>query len=114
MYLILAIGNLNILKGEKVEEVSWLLVEVSMTSVCPMFSVLGIVVVVGSIVQLIYVQCVLSQPLLEPRMQIWFLQHYLMSRYPCTYFITSYYLKFQVWSEATVQISLFRCSICWC
>ena len=34
MYLILAIGNLNILKGEKVKEVSWLLVEVSMTSVC--------------------------------------------------------------------------------
>ena len=91
MYLILAIGNLDILKGKKVKEVCCLLVEVF--PVCPTFIVLGIVVVVGSIVQLIYVQCVLSQPLLGPRMQIWFLQHYLMSRYPCTYFITSYYLN---------------------
>lgn len=47
MYLILDIGNLNILKGEKVKEVCCLLVEVF--PVCPTFIVLGIVVVVGSI-----------------------------------------------------------------
>jgi hypothetical protein len=47
MYLVLDIGNLNILKGEKVKEVCCLLVEVF--PVCPTFIVLGIVVVVGSI-----------------------------------------------------------------